>query len=83
MADPILLVGSGLGTTVAGLWSRCASRLEHTEVLGIDLPGHGRTAPATGEVTVESLADVVRGRAGSSGTGPSVRRGRPWPERSA
>ena len=44
--------------------------IHDVEVLGIDLPGHGRSAPATGEVTVESLADVVRGRAAELGDRP-------------
>ncbi len=70
MADPVLLVGAGLGTTVAGLWSRCASQIEHIDVLGIDLPGHGRSAPATGDVTVQWLADVVRDRAEELGDRP-------------
>ena len=70
MADPVLLVGAGLGTTVAGLWSRCASRIEHADVFGIDLPGHGGTAPATRVVTMQSLADVVRARAEEFGDRP-------------
>jgi pimeloyl-ACP methyl ester carboxylesterase len=70
VAEPVLLVGAGLGTTVVGLWSRCASRIRHIEVLGIDLPGHGRCAPVTGGVTVESLADVVRERAEGFGDRP-------------
>ncbi len=70
MADPVLLVGAGLGTTVAGLWSRCAPRIERADVVGIDLPGHGHSPPATGDVTVESLADVVRDRAEGFGDRP-------------
>ena len=70
VADPVLLVGAGLGTTAAGLWSRCASRIRHADVVGIDLPGHGHSAPATGDVTVESLADVVRDRAEGFGDRP-------------
>lgn len=70
MADPVLLVGAGLGTTVAGLWSRCACRIRHIEVLGIDLPGHGHAAPATSDVTVESLAVPVRDRAEAFGGRP-------------
>ncbi len=70
MADPVLIVGAGLGTTVAGLWSRCASRIGHLEVLGIDLPGHGTTAPPSSAVTVESLATLVRDRAEAFGERP-------------
>ena len=70
MADPVLLVGAGLGTTVDGLWSSCASRIRHTEVLGIDLPGHGHTDPAAGDVTVESLSALVRDRAEAFGARP-------------
>ena len=70
MADPVLLVGAGLGTTVVGLWGRCASRIKHTDVVGIDLPGHGRHAPATHPVTMQSLADAVRARAEEFGDRP-------------
>jgi pimeloyl-ACP methyl ester carboxylesterase len=66
----VLLVGAGLGTTVAGLWSRCASRIKHTDVFGIDLPGHGGTAPVRKDVTMQSLADVVRTRAEEFGDRP-------------
>jgi pimeloyl-ACP methyl ester carboxylesterase len=63
VADPVLLVGAGLGTTAAGLWGRCASQVEGIEVLGIDLPGHGPAAPVTSAVSVASLASAVRARA--------------------
>jgi pimeloyl-ACP methyl ester carboxylesterase len=59
----LLLVGASLGTSVSALWQECAKRLTDVEVLGWDLPGHGRGRPASGGFTVEDLAAAVRSRA--------------------
>lgn len=57
----LLVVGPSLGTSVEALWNRVAGLLE-AEVVGWDLPGHGRSAPATTPFTVTDLAEAVRGR---------------------
>jgi 3-oxoadipate enol-lactonase len=60
-AGDLLLVGPSLGTSVSALWGSCARLLgDQFEVVGWDLPGHGRGAPATGKFTVANLADAVR-----------------------
>lgn len=59
----LLLVGPSLGTSVSALWHECAKRLTDVEVLGWDLPGHGRSRPASGGYRVEDLAAAVRSRA--------------------
>lgn len=58
---PLLVVGPSLGTSVEALWDAAAGRLGgHFEVVGWDLPGHGRSKPATEPFTVAELAAVVR-----------------------
>src|SRR5687768_1096302 len=57
----LLVVGPSLGTSVEALWDRAAALLD-AEVVGWDLPGHGRSAPATAPFSVADLADGVRGR---------------------
>lgn len=60
----LLVVGPSLGTSVEALWGRCARLLgDRYEVVGWDLPGHGRSQPAAGPFTIGDLADVVRDRA--------------------
>lgn len=59
----LLLLGPSLGTSVSALWQECAKRLTDVEVLGWDLPGHGRSHPASGGFRVEDLAAAVRSRA--------------------
>src|SRR5690606_33997701 len=57
----LLVVGPSLGTSVEVLWEKAALRLAHEfEVVGWDLPGHGRSKPAAGPFTVGELAAVVR-----------------------
>ncbi|MBO3741114.1 bifunctional 3-oxoadipate enol-lactonase/4-carboxymuconolactone decarboxylase PcaDC [Actinoplanes flavus] len=57
---PLLLLGPSVGTTAETLWARCAGRLYgHYHVVGWDLPGHGRSAPATGPYTIADLAREV------------------------
>lgn len=58
----LLVVGPSLGTSVEALWDRAAALLD-AELVGWDLPGHGRSAPATAPFSVADLADAVRGRA--------------------
>lgn len=59
----LLILGPSLGTSVSALWQQCAKRLTNVEVLGWDLPGHGRSRPASGGFRVEDLAAAVRSRA--------------------
>lgn len=65
----LLLLGPSLGTDVETLWGSTVARLtpvdnHGVEVVGWDLPGHGRSPAATAPFTVADLADVVRARAG-------------------
>ncbi len=58
---PLLVVGPSLGTSVEALWDAAARHLGgHYEVVGWDLPGHGRSAPAAASFSVAELADAVR-----------------------
>lgn len=60
----LLLLGPSLGTDVETLWGTTVARLPgDVEVVGWDLPGHGRSAPATGPFQVADLAATVRARA--------------------
>jgi pimeloyl-ACP methyl ester carboxylesterase len=57
----LLLVGPSLGTSVEALWEAVALRLaDRFEVVGWDLPGHGRSRPATEPFSVAELASAVR-----------------------
>ena len=63
-AEHLLLLGPSLGTAVSALWGRCAELLgDRFEVIGWDLPGHGRSPAAAGAFGVADLADAVRLRA--------------------
>jgi 3-oxoadipate enol-lactonase len=56
----LLVVGPSLGTSVTALWSDCARALgDSFEVVGWDLPGHGRSVPATAPFSVADLARSV------------------------
>ena len=69
-APMLLVVGPSLGTDVATLWAGTARRLgPGVEVVGWDLPGHGRSPAATGPFTVADLADAVRTRAAELAAG--------------
>jgi pimeloyl-ACP methyl ester carboxylesterase len=58
----LLVVGPSLGTSVEALWGECASLLgDEFEVIGWDLPGHGRSRPASAAFTIADLASAVRG----------------------
>jgi 3-oxoadipate enol-lactonase/4-carboxymuconolactone decarboxylase len=57
---PLLLLGSSVGTSVEALWAACAERLYgQYHVVGFDLPGHGRSAPAPGPFRIPDLAREV------------------------
>jgi 3-oxoadipate enol-lactonase/4-carboxymuconolactone decarboxylase len=57
---PLLLLGPAIGTSAATLWERCAGELAADfEVLAWDLPGHGRSAPATDGFSIAELAAGV------------------------
>lgn len=57
----LLLVGPSLGTSAEALWSECARLLaDRFEVVGWDLPGHGRSRPAEAPYQVGDLAAEVR-----------------------
>jgi 3-oxoadipate enol-lactonase/4-carboxymuconolactone decarboxylase len=57
---PLLLLGPSLGTSVEALWGRCAALLTgHYHVVGWDLPGHGRSAPAPAAFGIAGLAREV------------------------
>jgi pimeloyl-ACP methyl ester carboxylesterase len=69
----LLVVGASLGTVVETLWGRTAGLLgSQFDVVGWDLPGHGRSGPVHGSVTTAELADVVRGRADRLAAGRPV-----------
>ena len=57
---PLLLLGPSLGTSAEALWLRCARKLRgQFHVVGWDLPGHGRSTPATAPFTIADLAGEV------------------------
>ncbi|GAA4245302.1 alpha/beta fold hydrolase [Dactylosporangium darangshiense] len=57
---PLLLLGPSLGTTAEALWGECARRLgDRFHIVGWDLPGHGRSAPAPRGFGVAGLAAAV------------------------
>ena len=59
-AKPLLILGPGLGTAVEPLWGKTAQLLaEQYEIVGYDLPGHGRSEPSTEQWTLDGLADAV------------------------
>jgi len=57
---PLLLLGTSIGTTAETLWGPCASLLRGGyHVVGFDLPGHGRSAPADAAFGLPGLAKAV------------------------
>lgn len=57
---PLVVLGPGLGTSAASLWSAAAHRLEgDLRVVGWDLPGHGGSAPADEPFGTAELAQAV------------------------
>jgi 3-oxoadipate enol-lactonase/4-carboxymuconolactone decarboxylase len=58
---PLLVAGPSLGTSVETLWSPCAALLgDRFQVIGWDLPGHGRSEPPTAPFTIAEIAEAVR-----------------------
>ena len=57
--QPVVVVGPSLGTRVERLWSTAAGLLSGYRVIGWDLPGHGRSAPAIRPFGTAELADAV------------------------
>mgnify|MGYP001357070589 CR=1 FL=1 len=57
---PLLVVGAGLGTSVSTLWGPVSGLLDGVEVVGVDLPGHGRSPAASDTITVARLAQAIR-----------------------
>ena len=56
---PLILLGPSLGTSAATLWGGVADRLvPRARVVGWELPGHGRSAPAAA-FTIADLAAAV------------------------
>jgi pimeloyl-ACP methyl ester carboxylesterase len=55
----VLIAGPSLGTSAEALWAACAALLPF-EVIGWDLPGHGRSRPVAGAFSVPDLAGAVR-----------------------
>ncbi len=56
-----LVVGPSLGTAVAPLWQKCARLVsDRWQVIGWDLPGHGRSATTAASFSVADLATSVR-----------------------
>lgn len=71
-ARPLLVVGPSLGTSAETLWSATAELLaDDFEVVGWDLPGHGRSQPA-GDFGVADLAAAVRATAQQLAAGRSA-----------
>ncbi|WP_433383815.1 4-carboxymuconolactone decarboxylase [Actinoplanes sp. CA-142083] len=57
---PLLLLGPSLGTSIESLWARCVAQLRGDfHVVGWDLPGHGRSAPAPSGFGIAGLAKGV------------------------
>ena len=58
---PLLVVLPSLGTAAAVLWRETAELLaSRFRVLAVDLPGHGASPAASGDLTMASLAEGVR-----------------------
>lgn len=59
-AKPLLVLGPGLGTAVEPLWGKTAQLLANDyEIVGYDLPGHGRSEPSTEQWALDDLANAV------------------------
>jgi 3-oxoadipate enol-lactonase/4-carboxymuconolactone decarboxylase len=59
---PLLVLGPSIGNSVATLWGVAAAGLtDRFHVVGWDLPGHGRSAPATGFGVADLAAAVLAG----------------------
>src|SRR5699024_12812001 len=59
-AKPLLILGPGIGTAVEPLWGKAAQVLaKDYEIIGYDLPGHGRSEPSTEQWSLDELADAA------------------------
>src|SRR5690625_7620224 len=59
-AKPLLVLGPGLGTAVEPLWGKAAQLLANDyEILGYDLPGHGRSEASTEQWELDDLANIA------------------------
>lgn len=59
-SKPLLVLGPGLGTAAEALWGKTAQLLaDEYEIIGYDLPGHGRSAPSTDQWELDHLATVA------------------------
>lgn len=59
-SKPLLVLGPGLGTAVEPLWGKTAQLLaDDYEIIGYDLPGHGRSEPSTTQWALDDLANAV------------------------
>ena len=57
---PTLVLGPSLGTGSLALWGPAVPYLkEHFQLVAWDLPGHGESAPSTGEFSMAELASGV------------------------
>ena len=57
---PLLILGPGLGTAVEPLWGKAAQLMANDyEIIGYDLPGHGRSEPSTSQWELDDLANAV------------------------
>lgn len=57
---PLLILGPSLGTAVTPLWAPAAAHLkDRFELIGWELPGHGRGSVVADEFDVEDLAEGV------------------------
>lgn len=59
-AKPLLVLGPGIGTAVEPLWGKAAQLLANDyEILGYDLPGHGRSEASTEQWELDDLANIA------------------------
>lgn len=63
-----LVLGPALGTSAESVWGPAAENLgQRFDLLAWDLPGHGRSEPATAPFTLADLADAVAAAADEAG----------------
>lgn len=59
-AKPLLVLGPGIGTAVEPLWGKAAQLLaKDYEIIGYDLPGHGRSEASTQQWSLDELASAA------------------------
>lgn len=59
-AKPLLVLGPGIGTAVEPLWGKAAQLLANDyEIIGYDLPGHGRSEASTDQWEIDDLANIA------------------------